>query len=107
MAVVKESEIVVNMGLKEAYNKLEQYYRGKNETTMKDRELTEKEGYITVVFKKSMVSNGEMLTITLEDVEDQKTKVKMVSQSVVEKTKYDWGKNERNMKLVLEQLGVK
>ena len=52
-----------------------------------------------------MVSNGEEMTINLEEIEENKTKINMVSESTVEKTKFDWGKNERNMKTLMEKIG--
>ena len=107
MAVMKKKEVVVDQSLKQVYGKIENYYRTIKETTMKDRELSEGMGNFTVTYKKSMVSNGEVLSIHLEEIEDNKTKIKMVSESTVEKTKFDWGKNERNMKTLMEKIGVK
>lgn len=107
MAVVKEKEVVINQSLKQVYGKIEQYYRSKNQTTMKERDLSEGKGLFVVTYKKGMVSNGEILTVSLEEVEDNKTRINMVSKSIVEKTKYDWGKNEKNMRLLLEEIGVK
>ncbi len=107
MAVEKSNETVIDLNLAQVYAKIENYFRGINETTMESRELLEDEGKFRVSYKKSMVSNGEVMTIHIEKQDDEKTKIKMVSRSTVEKTQYDWGKNEKNMKLVLETLGVK
>lgn len=107
MAVSKENETIIAQNLKQVYAKIESFFRSRNETTMSSRELLDDQGTFTVHFKKSMVSNGEELTILLEKCQDDQTKIKMVSKSTVEKTKFDWGKNERNMKLVLHQLGGK
>ena len=105
MAVIKKKEVVVDQSLKQVNKKIENYYRTVKETTMKDRELGEGVGNFTVTFRKSMVSNGEEMTINLEEIEENKTKINMVSESTVEKTKFDRGKNERNMKTLMEKIG--
>ncbi len=107
MAVVKEMETVIDQNLKQVFTKIETYFRSRKETTMESRELLEDVGSFKIRYKKGMASNGEVLTIHLDTQGENQTKINMVSSSTVEKTKYDWGKNERNMKLVLEQLGAK
>lgn len=105
MAVIKESETVVAQNLEKVYAKIENFFRTRTDTIMGSRELLENEGFFIINFKKSIVSNGEELTINLVKQSEEETQIKMVSKSIVEKTKGDWGKNERNMKLVLQQLG--
>lgn len=105
MAIRKEKELEVNLPLEKAFMLIEGEFRKKAETLMEERELTETEGFFRIFFKKSMVSNGEYLTVRLTK-EEEKTKVSMASESKVEKTVYDWGKNEKNMTLILEILGV-
>lgn len=106
MAVVKEKEVVVDIELSKVFGLIENEFRKKTETIMEHRELLEDEGVFRIFFKKSMVSNGEYLDIALSRVEEGKTRIAMVSQSKVEKTVHDWGKNEKNMRLILELTGV-
>jgi len=105
MSVVVEKTVTVPVSLTEAFKKIEAFFRQKLETTMEERNLSPEEGYFKVNFKKSIISNGEVLTIRLKPQEEG-IEVQMVSASTVEKTKYDWGKNDRNIRLVLELLGV-
>ncbi len=107
MAVVKEKEIVIEQNIKQVYAKIEAYFRSRSETTMESRELLDEVGDFKIRYKKSLVSNGEVLTIRLENQDEGQTKIQMMSKSTVEKTTFDWGKNERNMNLVLTQLGGK
>lgn len=106
MAVRKEKELEVQITLEKAYQLIEAEFRKMQETVIEERELTETEGVFKIFFKKSMVSNGEYLTVNMEKLEEEKVKLSMVSESKVEKTMYDWGKNEKNMRLILEILGV-
>lgn len=106
MAVRKEKELEVQIPLEKAYQLIEAEFRKMQETVIEERELTETEGFFKIFFKKSMVSNGEYLTVNMEKLEEEKVKLSMVSESKVEKTMYDWGKNEKNMRLILEILGV-
>ncbi|SDI89318.1 hypothetical protein [Proteiniclasticum ruminis] len=106
MAVRKEKELEVNVPLEKAFQMIEAEFRKKQETVMEERELTETAGFFKIFFKKSMVSNGEYLTVNLEKLDEEKLKLSMVSESKVEKTVHDWGKNEKNMRLILEILGV-
>jgi len=106
MAVVKEKEIIVDKEISEVFALIENEFRKKNETVMENRELTEEEGVFRIFFKKSIVSNGEYMDIRLEKTEDEKTKISMVSASKVEKTLHDWGKNDKNIRLILELMGV-
>ncbi len=106
MAVVKEKEITVDKEISKVFALIEDEFRKKNETVMENRELNEEEGVFRIFFKKSLVSNGEYMDIRLEKVEEDKTRIVMVSASKVEKTVHDWGKNEKNIRLILELMGV-
>ncbi len=106
MAVFKEKEIVVDKDMADVFTIIENDFRKRNETIMENRELTDEEGMFRIFFKKSMVSNGEYLDIKLTKVEEEKTRITMVSTSKVVKTVHDWGKNNKNIRLILELMGV-
>ena len=106
MAVVKEQETVVQMPLKKVYDLIEADLRKRTETLMEERHLTEEDGFFKIFFKKSMVSNGEYLEVRLHKEGEMETKLSMVSKSKVEKTVHDWGKNQKNIHLILQIIGV-
>jgi hypothetical protein len=106
MAVSKEKEIVVDKDMKSVFAMIENDFRKREDTIMEKRELSEEEGVFRIFFKKGMISNGEYLDIRLSEVEEEKTKISMVSTSKIEKTVYDWGKNNKNIRLILELMGV-
>lgn len=106
MAVSREKEIVVDMEIGEVFGRIENEFRKKTETIMEERELLEETGTFRIFFKRGILSNGEYLTIDLLKTEEGKTKISMVSRSKVEKTVHDWGKNDKNIRLILELMGV-
>ncbi|MFH5835429.1 hypothetical protein ACHAL6_05040 [Proteiniclasticum sp. C24MP] len=106
MAVSREKEIVVDKDIKEVFSVIENEFRKKTETVMEERELLDDTGTFRILFKRSVLSNGEYLDVTLEKTEEEKTRISMVSRSKVEKTVHDWGKNDKNIRLILELMGV-
>lgn len=106
MAVSREKEITVDKEIGEVFGLIENEFRKKTETIMEERELLEETGTFKIFFKRSILSNGEYLTIDLQKTEENGTKISMVSRSKVEKTVHDWGKNDKNMRLILELMGV-
>jgi len=106
MAVRKEKEIVVDKELENVFSMIEDDFRKREDTIMENRNLSDEEGIFRIFFKKGMISNGEYLDIRLSKVEEEKTKISMVSTSKVEKTLHDWGKNNKNIRLILELMGV-
>lgn len=106
MAVRKEKEIVVDKELENVFSMIEDDFRKREDTIMENRNLSDEEGIFRIFFKKSVISNGEYLDIRLSKVEEEKTKISMVSTSKVEKTLHDWGKNNKNIRLILELMGV-
>lgn len=106
MAVSKEKEITVDKDIEEVFALIENDFRKRTETVMEHRELLEEEGTFRIFFKKNMLSNGEYMEVSLARTEEGKTRISMVSRSKVEKTVHDWGKNEKNMRLILELMGV-
>ena len=106
MAVSREKEITVDKEIGEVYALIENEFRKKTETIMEERELLEETGIFSIFFKRGILSNGEYLTIDLQKTEEDRTKISMVSRSKVEKTVYDWGKNDKNIRLILELMGV-
>lgn len=77
MAVRKEKELEVQIPLEKAFQMIEGEFKKKQETVMEERELTETEGTFKIFFKKSMVSNGEYLTIRMEKLSEEKVKLSM------------------------------
>lgn len=106
MAVSKEKEIVVDKNMENVFSMIENDFRKRVDTIIEDRALSEEEGVFRIFFKKGMISNGEYLDIRLSRVEEGKTKISMVSTSKIEKTVHDWGKNNKNIRLILELMGV-
>lgn len=106
MAVRKEKEIVVDKGIENVFSMIENDFRKREDTIMENRALSDEEGVFRIFFKKGMLSNGEYLDISLTKVEEEKTKISMVSTSKIEKTVHDWGKNNKNIRLILELMGV-
>ena len=106
MGIVKEKEIVVEKEISKVFALIENEFRMKTNTIMEHRELSDEDGVFRIFFKKSVVSNGEYLDIKLEKLEEEKTRIAMVSESKVKKTVHDWGKNEKNIRLILELMGV-
>ena len=106
MAVHKEKEIVVDKDMENVFSMIENDFRKREDTIMENRALSEEEGVFRIFFKMGMLSNGEYMDITLSNVEDGKTKISMVSTSKIEKTVHDWGKNNKNIRLILELMGV-
>jgi len=106
MAVSKEKEIVVDKDMENVFSMIENDFRKREDTIMENRNLSEEEGVFRIFFKKGMISNGEFLDIRLSRVEEGKTKISMVSTSKIEKTVHDWGKNNKNIRLILELMGV-
>lgn len=106
MAVIKTREVSVQKGIKDVFNRIESFYRKMQEVIVTSSDLQEENGNFVITFNKSLISNGEVMTINLTKVEENLTEIFIQSESTVKKTVSDWGKNEKNIRFVLDLFGL-
>ena len=106
MAVVKVREVRVEKKIEDVFKRIEGFFRKAQEVIITSSTLEEETGSIIITFNKSIVSMGEVMTVNLTKVEENITEIYVESTSTGEKTVYDWGKNEKNIRLVLELFGL-
>jgi stress response protein SCP2 len=106
MAVIKTREVTVQKGIKDVFNRIENFFRKMQEVIITSSELQEESGTFTITFNRTLKSNGEVMTINLTKVEENLTEIFIQSESTVKKTVTDWGKNEQNIRYVLDLFGL-
>ncbi len=106
MAVIKTREVNVQKGIKDVFSRIESFFRKMQEVIVTSSDLQEENGNLVITFSKSLISNGEVMTINLTKVEENLTEIFIQSESTVKKTVSDWGKNEKNIRLVLDLFGL-
>lgn len=106
MAVIKTRDVSVQKGIKDVFNRIESFFRKIQEVIITSSELQEESGNFVITYNRSLKSNGEVMTINLTKVEENLTEIYIQSESTVKKTVTDWGKNEQNIRFVLDLFGV-
>ena len=106
MAVIKTREVNVQKGIKDVFNRIENFFRKMQEVIITSSELQEESGTFVITFNRTLKSNGEVMTISLTKVEENLTEIFIQSESAVKKTVTDWGKNEQNIRYILDLFGL-
>jgi len=106
MAVIKIREVSVQKGIKDAFNRIESFFRKMQEVIITSSELQEDNGNFVITFNRTLKSNGEVMTIKLTKIEENLTELFIQSESTVKKTVTDWGKNEQNIRYILDLFGL-
>jgi len=106
VAVIKTREFSVQKGIKDVFNRIESFFRKMEVVIITSSELQEESGNFIITFNKTLKSNGEVMTINLTKVEENLTEIFIQSESIVKKTVTDWGKNEQNIRFILDLFGL-
>ncbi|MGB4588018.1 MAG: hypothetical protein WBI17_02135 [Clostridiaceae bacterium] len=106
MAVIKMREVSVQKGINDVFNRIESFFRKMQAVIVTSSELQEDSGNIVITFNRTLKSNGEVMTINLTKVEENLTEIFIQSESTVKKTVTDWGKNEQNIRYILDLFGL-
>ena len=97
MAIVKEKTEIINIDIKEAVDRIDNYIRKDINLFRLTTDIQDDSFYMELDVKRSLASLGEIMELKAEKIDENKMKLNIVSRCIEKKSLIDWGKNNKNI----------